>query len=351
MVTRLASLGVVAVLVTACTSFEDENIVIDIRPLAMQATPPEQILDVDLANPPSPASLLAMLQPTVVCALVADPTNDRRLRWTMTLCPGEGGDRCDDDDPQVVLGSGLADDPELSAVDFTDPANCVSDSFAVAPQCMCTVVQPDGGLLAVLQRAIDNDDLAGFQGLDYAVQLRVGGENADPSLDQYASKALRVAARLPPDRTANANPSLMHFQTAIPGADNSIVLPGRCVDNVPNAGIPAPNEPPVRPGTKINILPIENSDTREMYVIPTLDGGSEMFTESPTYQWVATGGGISRGSTGGPKDPFGNDTPIDSDWTAPDDVTEPTDFTIWIVQRDERLGSHWYSLCAHVTPP
>jgi len=75
-----------------------------------------------------------------------------------------------------------------------------------------------------------------------------------------------------------------------------------------------------------------------------------MFTESLTYQWVADGGGISRGSTGGPKDPFGNDAPTDSDWTAPSDVTVPTDFTIWVIQRDERLGGHWYSMCAHVTP-
>jgi hypothetical protein len=87
-------------------------------------------------------------------------------------------------------------------------------------------------------------------------------------------------------------------------------------------------------------------------VIPTLDGGSEVFTESLTYQWIANGGGISRGDTGGPKDPFGNDAPLDTDWTAPSakDVTEPTDFTVWMIQRDERLGANWLELCIRVDP-
>ena len=38
---------------------------------------------------------------------------------------------------------------------------------------------------------------------------------------------------------------------------------------------------------------------REDYVVPTFDGGSRMFTESLTYQWLAGDGEWSRSRTGG----------------------------------------------------
>jgi hypothetical protein len=337
---------VIACVLAGCASFQDPNIVTDLRVLGMSATVPEQILDVDLANPPAPETLLAMLQPSLVCALVGDPGNDRRLRWSMTLCPETETDRCDDGDPQEMIGSGLADDPELSSTDFTQPANCFVGG-AVPSQCMCGIVQPDDNLLAVLTTSLNDDSLAGFQGLDYAVVLRVGGENADPSLDQYAQKALRVAARVPANREPNNNPTIMQMQSTLPGGMPAKVGTGRCVDQPVNG-----DRLVVTPGTKVNLFPAEPPGARETYVIPTLDGGSEMFTESLTYQWVANAGGISRGDTGGPKDAFGNDAPLDTDWTAPEakDVKEPTDFTVWVIQRDERLGANWEEICIHVNP-
>ncbi|HEV7558603.1 MAG TPA: hypothetical protein VGO00_24200 [Kofleriaceae bacterium] len=339
-------LVVIASMLAGCASFEDPNIVSDLRVLAMSATVPEQILDVDLTNPPPPETLLAMLQPSMVCALVGDPGNARRLRWSMTVCPETDTDRCDDGDPQMVIGSGLADDPDLSGFDFTQPANCLVNG-AVATECMCGLVQPDSNLLDVLMTSLADDSLAGFQGLDYAVVLRVGGENADPSLDQYAQKALRVAARVPANRQPNSNPSIKQMQSTLPGETAHTIGIGRCVDPAVNG-----DRLIVAPGTKVNLFPAEPDGAREMYVIPTLDGGSEVFTESLTYQWMANGGGISRGDTGGPKDAFGNDAPLDTDWTAPSakDVTEPTDFTVWMIQRDERLGANWLELCIHVNP-
>jgi len=251
--------------------------------------------------------------------------------------------------PPITLndaGSGLADDPELSAIDFTQPGNCFANGV-VASECMCGIVQPDSNLLDVLTTSLNNDSLAGFQGLDYAVVLRVGGENADPSLDQYAQKALRVAARVPANREPNNNPSIQHMQFQTPGVDQADAAIGRCVDPT-EEGTPIM----VLPGTKVNLFPVETDGAREMYVIPTLDGGSEMFTESLTYQWMANGGGISRGDTGGPKDAFGNDAPLDTDWTAPSakDIKGPTDFTVWMIQRDERLGASWAEICIHVNP-
>jgi hypothetical protein len=44
--------------------------------------------------------------------------------------------------------------------------------------------------------------------------------------------------------------------------------------------------------------------------------------------------------------------PIDSTWVAPsaDDVTEELDVSLWIVQRDERLGARWFESCVRITP-
>ena len=77
-----------------------------------------------------------------------------------------------------------------------------------------------------------------------------------------------------------------------------------------------------------------------------------MFTESLTYQWLATAGGFSAGTTGGPRDITGNPVPLFTDYRAPlaDDLTGPTDITLWIVQRDERLGAVWYETCIRVVP-
>jgi hypothetical protein len=32
------------------------------------------------------------------------------------------------------------------------------------------------------------------------------------------------------------------------------------------------------------------------------------------------------------------------------DLDGPTDVSLWIIQRDERLGVHAYEACVHVTP-
>ena len=105
MVRGAGIVGIVAGAAAAagCGSFQDPNVVVDLRVLAMRAEPAEQMLDVDLTRPPDPAALLAQLVPTEVCALVADPGQDRRLLWSMTMCPLTLDDRCDDDRPQVEL--------------------------------------------------------------------------------------------------------------------------------------------------------------------------------------------------------------------------------------------------------
>ena len=80
-------------LLAACGSFQDPDVVVDLRVLAMDSNVPEQVIDIDLQNPPPPAQLLSQLVPAQVCALIADPAFSRRLRWSMTLCQQQENER------------------------------------------------------------------------------------------------------------------------------------------------------------------------------------------------------------------------------------------------------------------
>ena len=327
----LASGLVLGAAAAGCGRFQDPNVVVDLRTLAIRADPPDQVIDVDLTQPVNPTALLAQLVPTRVCALVADPGLDRRLLWSMTMCAGTAGGRCDVED-EVPIGGGLLDDP-----DTTSPE----------PR-LCVTVEPDGKLLGVLLQSLDNDSLHGLGGVDVSVQLRVGGESGDRDLDQYASKTVRVAPRIPMARAANTNPTMVRLDGALEDQPASPVVPFvRCPDN--------PSPPTIAPATKLRLTPVEPDGAREVYVVPTLDGKSQTFTESLTYQWIASSGGFSSGSTGGPRDVSGNPAPLFTDFTAPapedlETLDGPTDIIVWIIQRDERLGETWYESCIRVMP-
>ena len=312
---------------TGCSKFQDPNVVVDLRVLAMTATPPDQMVDIDLTQPVTPASLLAQLVPSQVCALVADPGLERRLLWSMTLCELGRGDRCNGDF-DVQLGAGLIDDPDK----------------AVPEPMMCVTVEPNGDLFALLLDLLQGDALHGLGGLYYGVVLRIGGEDANRDLDQYAFKQLRVAPRIPKTATANTNPRIDHIDATIGDGAPALLPLVRCPEN------PGPLEMP--PDTKLRLLPVEPDGAREVYTVPTLDGNSQTFTESLTYQWIASAGGLSRGSTGGPRDVSGNPPPLFTDYKSPsaNDLDGPTDVSVWIIQRDERLGVHAYESCIRVMP-
>ncbi len=315
------------VLLAACGKFQDPNIAVDLRVLEMRADKPEQVVAIDFSNPPQPADVLAQLVPATVCALVTDPARtDRQLRWSMTLCEESSDDRCSD--PQEMIGSGLMDNP-----DVTDPEPT-----------MCATVMPDSTLLAVLLETLKGDALHGLQGEQYMVGLRVGGADEDPSLDLYAAKAFNVMPDIPAPRAPNQNPYLDEVDVALPDADPVPLQLGRCVDQA------TPLE--VLPHTKLRLTPVEPDGVREQYSLVLLDGTIQTFTETLTYQWVASAGGFSSGTSGGKRDPFGNMPPLYSDWTAPQakDIDGPTDVSIWILQRDERLGVAWYESCIRVVP-
>ena len=314
-------------LASACGSFQDETVVVDLRIIAIQAEPTEQVVEFDINNPPEPVQLLEQLVPAKVCALVADGNFARPLTYTFTLCLGGNDGRCDSD-AQQILATGMMDDPDLAVPE---------------PQ-LCATVNPDGNLLAVLLESLQGDDFKGLGGVYYDVALRIGSADFDPSLDLFAAKSLRVMPKIPDTITANHNPTMDHFEASIDGGPPVPLALGRCIEQT------APFQMPV--DTKVRLTPIESADARETYVAPTIDGMGRTFTEALTYQWLVGAGAFTANSTGGPRDISGNPAPLFTDYKTPDaeDIPEPRDLPLWIIQRDERLGVAWYESCVRVMP-
>ncbi len=314
---------------TGCGTFEDPDVVIDLRVLALTADPPDQVIDVSQSQ--DPVTLLSQVIPAQVCALVADRNFDRQLRYTVTLCAPASNDRCDLGAPHAVLAQGIADDPDT----WPRPA-------------LCATIQPDGNLLGVVMDYLSGDQLHGLGGIYYGVDLQIGGVDADPALDLYAEKSLRVMPRIPADIEANHNPTLGGLIASDPDAAMSNAQPVA----LDACDKPGAQKLEVTPHQKIRLTPVEPDGVRETYVAPTIDGGEQSFVESITYQWVIGDGSLSTGDSGGGHDAFGNLAPLFTDFTAPraEDLTGPEDIPLWIVVRDERLGAAWYEACIHVTP-
>ncbi len=333
---RLFLLGAIS----ACASFPDPDVVVDLRILAITADPPEQVIDVDL-NAVDPAAILAQLQPTEVCALVAEPDRERALKWSMTLCALDGDERCgepDDDDedqtplPTILLEEGIQPDYETTPVLGPDDR-------------MCTTIPPSPDQLAIIGAALERADFGGVGGIDYGVSFAVVGADEPTAPALFGGKGIRVSARIPAERTPNSNPVLDGFDASIDMGEPVRLPLGRCIEQT------APLTMAV--GSKLRLTPIENAQTREVYVVPTLDGTTREFTESPTYQWLVGAGGLSAGSTGGTRDGVGNFPPLFTDFTppqTPEEVGDGVDVPLWIVQRDERLGARYYESCIRVTP-
>jgi hypothetical protein len=315
---------VAAAMLVACGSFENPSIVIDLRIVGMQAEPPEQVAPVDPMNP-----LGTMFEDARVCAIVADPGAERRLRWEMTACAQNGDHRCNDPErPSLVLGGGVIDDPDTSPTEQT----------------MCATLPAGAELLAMLRDAIENDSLSGFGGVDLQVVLRVTPEGAGASQSIYGAKAVRYSPEFPEGRVANRNPTLIEIDVDR-GDGVSFQLPmGRCAEQL------SPIE--LGPKETIHLVPIEPASARESYVVPTFEGGSRMFTENLRYEWLAGAGDWTRGGTGGPRDGAGNEPPLDTEWESPpeEDGLGASSVPLWIIQRDERGGSQWFESCVYLTP-
>jgi hypothetical protein len=313
-----------------CTEFEDPAIVLDLRVLGMRAEPPEIMLPYD---PDDPTAIdLAAVGPIEVCALVADPGEERGLEYSMSYCRPTTSGRCHDyEDTVVDLGGGPIGDPE-----------------GPEPVSPCATLSPSPELAQVVMESFAADNFLGFGGVRVQVDLEVRPEGGGRDEVVHAFKRVLYSPQLPAERVANANPTVNRFiglrtPTGERGLDFDVPL-GRCGEIEPFV---------VAPGERVALLPDEPPEAREEYVVPTFDGDSRHFTENLTYQWHATLGDWSPFESGGTVDVAGNEPTLDSTWRGPvgrDLIGEGLDVRIWIVQRDERGGQTWYESCARAVP-
>ncbi|MDX2091622.1 MAG: hypothetical protein SFX73_27425 [Kofleriaceae bacterium] len=332
MVNKLALLLLV---LAGCGVFEEPSIVIDLRVIGVVADPPEQVIDVDLAQP-MPSEIIDALEITDITAWVADPRRTRQLRWSMTLCLVDQQGRCDLTLPHQELGSGLLEDPDEHTSAQRPSASIVPSGY------------PDT-LLAMLQKAIEANPVQALGGIDLTVMLRVGGVDEPPENDLYAAKLVRYSPNYPVGRkeTVNKNPTIQTLDAARVGSGGDVdINERRCADPLePGELATSLNE-----AASVTLFPIESADTRQMYVAPTLDGGAIMLEETVSYQWLAETGSWSDETTGGGRDILGNQSLLGSDWTSPRSVpTNEYPVRIWMIQRDERLGVNVYETCILVT--
>jgi hypothetical protein len=330
----MALVAICAVFNAGCGSFADPAIVVDLRALAITAEPAEQVVDVD-PNNPNPIDLVNQLVPVSVCALLANPGDDRPIAWTMKLCAADRNDRCTLAKSSISFGQGEVVNPQLT----------------VPKPNVCATLMPTIDIALLLNEAVDRNLFSTFGGINLTVELKFAPVDEIESAPLFASKVLTFSPRIPAARKPNLNPNLQAITAAVapaakqPYAEAVPLMLGRCVDLAATGQSPLS----VAPGARVKLLPVELDGTREDYVIPTLSGGSLMFTESPTYQWLASAGGFTARSTGGPRDGFGNPAQLDSDWKVPTDLPVGlNDISLWLVQRDERLGARWFDMCIRV---
>lgn len=314
-----------ALALAACGSFEDPAIVIDPRMLAVQATPPEQVVRFDPQRPEDVELTAFDLE-----ILYADP-QQRTFDVTVMACPPQRDLRCTDlEAPFIVVDE-------------------VHHRLDVGVGRVAEATVPGGDALTAIVRAtIENDDLQGFGGVDINVSIRAvppgGGE--DEAI--YAGKAVRFSAKIPEERVANRNPSIAELVAQI-DTGNGLgfqgafrIMSSGCVHGGPNAEalrVPA--------GARVKLAPREDEGSIETYVVPTFEGGSRVFTENLRYQWRATGGSFTTDSTGGPRDLAGNPPSVSTEWRPPF-LEAGEDFRLvdlWIVQRDERGGASFFQAC------
>ena len=332
---RTAALWATLVLATGCGEFEVPEIVLDLRVMAINAEPPEVVVPIDITALPAAiddpallAEILADLEvPDVeVCALVGDPNDSRSLEFTMHACAPTSHRRCDDPTRALAdITSGTVEDPEEAA----------------GPVAMCGTLTPSIQFFEVLRESIESDPLSGLSGIEMQVQLTVRPEGTPFEEAEYAAKKVVFSADYPEGKQANQNPLLSELVRELEDEDDVPLPLGRCRDVAPLV---------LAPGEGAVLLPVEAEGAREDYVLPTFDGEVRFYTENLAYTWYATDGSFSARVTGGPRDGAGNEEPLDTEWTAPEEVTEPLDVSLWLVQRDERGGLNWYESCIRVEP-
>ncbi len=305
--------ALVSLALAGCASFEDPTIVLDLRVLGIETSPPEQILDIYPAKPPTLEQVLVQLKPVRIRALVAEPDRTGDIEWEVRACILDMGSRCDPAYLSFEIARGTLLDPETyeTGIDLE--------------------LVPDNVLVQMLLQALKDDVTGGLGGIDLGIELRVNGGH-----EAFAAKHVRFAPRIPKERKPNNNPRIEGLLLGR-GGFGAEVRKQHCMDS----------ESPdvVRTEESVTLFPTSAFGDQEEYVLPTLDGHSESFKEYLTYQWIATEGDFVDDVTGGPPDVFGNIKLDGTEWKAP----KTAGFvTVWVIQRDSRYGVRWRQTCIKV---
>ena len=285
----MRSLVIAALAVSwACTpSFEGQEIVRDLRVLAVQAEPPEAAIDLSTGKS----------DPVRVRVLAVDPVPRAPMTATGSLCFPTDSRRCDEVQ-NVPVG----------------PAQMVADE---GPS--WTLQVPP----AIVQAAVQQDDLKGFGGI--RVQLSLSVADGDPHGPVFADKDLVFS---PPGGNPNHNPSIASLELTNDGAPAGTVLPG--------------DRASFTVGVAVGILPhlAPGEGGAETYTTTDLQGHAVTLTEAPRYSFFARANADLDTATAdeplpGTKPPQGlvRLTPLSA---GPG--------TIWIVVRDGRGGLGWLAV-------
>ncbi|MBI2896056.1 MAG: hypothetical protein HYY06_21030 [Deltaproteobacteria bacterium] len=278
MAARLFHLICIAMVAGCAADFESPSEVLDLRILALQATPPELLLDDDLP-------------PVELVALVADPRDpDREVTYRWRACGLTAELRCSDADWSVDLGEGSAPVSSLTGVLE------IGDDLRAA--------------------AAETDTFMGFGGLFFVAQLTLEESEAER---RDAIKQIPGSAAFPGGTSENRNPS----------------PPGLLHDE---AEWPEPEVLEVAPGAEVSVEPTAPGGDAESYSVYRFDLGVQDLEEYLGYSFFASAGTWTRDGSGGSPDPISIETSLASVWTAPD---EEADVTIWVVVRDGRGGTAW----------
>jgi len=270
-------------LMAGCTpDFDEIWQVKDLRILAIRSTPPEVLVPLGVTEFPAVRIDALIVDPQAPAGAIFD--------WELWACTADET-RCEIADRQVLVRRGQAP-LEGIAADFT------LDS-------------------ALAQAALEADPLKGFGGVAVMVELRVGREG----LEARAVKRVVYGYPIPPQKTANSNPSFKRMM-----ADGEEVFPPLVVE----------------PNRQVKLLPESSAEAKEKYWVATYTGGSRELTEYLSYAFFVTSGRLSDPVTGGKPSPFVQKTDLEDlsvEWTP----TALGEDTVWVVVHDDRGGVGWTS--------
>jgi hypothetical protein len=269
----------------ACTpNFQDRDVVVDLRVLAVTAEPPEALYDVDAGTVDSVS----------LTYLVVDPARPQNTAiFSAHACQPTDSRRCD---------SGLAF--ALPSATGDTAHDTFHETLAIPP--------------SVLGSAEQLAKLGGYNGIEVQVSFAV--DDGDPA---GVAEGDKVVVYSPAGTTPNHNPTMIGVDTSVGGVRTGSLIPGQTLN--------------VQAGVDNGLRPVLATNAIETYTIKDLNGKEITLTESPTYSFYTTAGGS-----------FDRDTANEPDngVAPPDGLTRFTaagrsSGTLWIVVRDGRGGESW----------